>query len=737
MLRVLGYCPRDGVGTMAEVVRAEADAFAGAADLGRRGLLAVLTDTLEAEHDRWFLWLPVAFGAGIAAYFALPREPSLVTALLPAAALLALRVGLARHTLAVLATTALLAAALGFGAAKLRTEYVRAPALHERVGPVAVYGFVELVEPRAGKGQRLTLRVTAMENHEAGMRPHRVRVRTLTDTDLKPGDAVQLRAVLNPPPEPALPGGYDFARTAWFASLGGVGYTVGPVTRAVLAGEVPLALRISAAIARVRQEIGRRVLEVLPGQTGAIANALITGERGGIAEETNQAFRASGLFHILSISGLHMVIMAGAVFLLVRLLLAAVPAIALRYPVKKWAAAAAMVGALAYLMISGAASATVRSYIMISIMFLAVLLDRPAIELRNVALAALLILVLWPESLLDPGFQMSFAAVVGLVSVYEWLRRRRESRREHDGSRRGMVRTAALFLGGIVTSTLVASLAVAPFGVYHFQNTQQFAILANLLAIPICNFIVMPAALGALVAMPLGLEGAPLLIMGWGISAMVWCAERVAALPGAVGRMPSMPTIAFALMVCGGLWWALWSQRWRVLGVVAIAAGLMLAPAARRPDVLVGRGGELVAVRGEDSKLSAMGSRKTRFELTRWLEADADARDAGEAMRAQAFHCAAGRCVATVNGVQLTVTKPAMQDVACTQPGILIVTGEKPEACVSSPGVVIDARDIAKYGTHALTIETGRIRRETVAEGRGVRPWFSRATGKADGDQGE
>src|SRR4029450_3714981 len=217
---------------------------------------------------------------------------------------------------------------------------------------------------------------------------------------------------------------------------------------------------------------------------GAIANALITGERGGISEATNQAFRDSGLFHILSISGLHMVIMAGAVFFSIRLLLAAVPAIALRYPIKKWAAAGAMAGAFGYLMISGAAFATVRSYIMISIMFLAVMLDRPALALRNVALAALAILLVWPGGLFGPGFQMSFAAVVALVAAYEWLRGREEERAAV--TMRGSLRQGLLFFGGIITSTRVAGLAVAPFGISHSHNTQQFAILANLIAIPIC-----------------------------------------------------------------------------------------------------------------------------------------------------------------------------------------------------------------------------------------------------------
>jgi competence protein ComEC len=684
----------------------------------RWSLLQRLVDQLEAEHERWFLWLPVAFGAGVAAYFALSFEPPVLVAVLPALLVFVLRIAFAPTGAAALMMFATLAGTFGLASAKLRTEYVRAPVIQERIGPVDVYGFIELVEPRPAKGQRLTIRVTAIERHEPGTWPERVRVRTLTGSELKPGDAVLVRATLNPPPPPTLPGGYDFARTAWFSGLGAVGFASSPAQLRADGAEAPLSLRISAAVARVRQEIGRRVTEALPGQTGAIANALITGERGAISEETNQAFRNSGLFHILSISGLHMVIMAGAVFFSIRLLLAAIPAIALRYRIKKWAAVAAMVGALGYLLISGAASATVRSYIMISIMFLAVLLDRPALELRNVALAALLILVLWPESLLDPGFQMSFAAVVALVSAYEWLRHR-EDRRDVP---RGMGGRAMLFLGGIVTSTLIAGLAVAPFGIYHFHNTQQFAIIANLLAIPICNFLVMPAALATLAAIPMGLEAAPLAVMGWGIAAMVWCAETVAALPGAVGRVPAIPTSAFALMVVGGLWVALWSRRWRVLGVAPIALGVLLAPYGVRPDALIGRGGDLIAVRGEDGKLSALAQRSSSFELARWLEHDADARTAAEVGRAEAFVCDPQGCIALVKGVQVAVasTPAALRD-DCRLAGILVLKSVRPEACTTPR--VIDVGALAARGAHSLTIADGKVRIETVAGSRGVRPW--------------
>jgi competence protein ComEC len=650
---------------------------------------------------------------------------------MPALAALALHLAGPRTGLGGLVTAAMLAATLGVAAAKLRTEAVRAPVMQSQTRAIDVYGHVEFIEPRVGKGQRLTLRVTAMEKHEAHAWPVRVRVVTrIENKDLAPGDAVRLKATLNPPPGPSLPGDYDFARAAWYKRLGAVGYADGAAEIRTDAPVAALRLRLGAAIARVRQAIGRRILAALPGETGAIANALITGERGGISEATNQAFRDSGLFHILSISGLHMVIMAGAVFLSIRVALAAIPAVALRYPIKKWAAAGAMAGAFCYLMISGAEFATVRSYIMISIMFLAVLLDRPAIALRNVALAALAILLLWPESLLDAGFQMSFAAVVALVSAYEWLRLRDAT--GQGPVRRGLFTSALLFLAGILTSTLVAGLAVAPFGIYHFHNTQQFAMLANLLAIPICNFVVMPAALAALIAMPFGLEAVPLSLMGLGIEGMVWCAHAVSELPGAVGRVPAIPTPAFALIVGGGLWWALWGTRWRLIGVVPIALGLMLAPTAQRPDVLVGRGAVLVAVRGADGKLLALAGRGSAYELARWLEHDGDGRPPAQVGRGRAFRCDRQGCTVKVKGLRLAVANSAaaLRD-DCALAAIVVLKFAKPRAC-SPSGATIDIDDIDARGAHALTIEGGKVRVETVADTRGDRPWAQKSLAARD-----
>jgi competence protein ComEC len=282
---------------------------------------------------------------------------------------------------------------------------------------------------------------------------------------------------------------------------------------------------------------------------------------------------------------------------------------------------------------------------------------------------------------------------------------------------------------GIVLSTLVASAAVAPFAAYHFHQSQQYAVLANLIAIPLCNLIVMPAALATLMAMPFGLETLPLWIMGLGIEGMTWVAARVGSLPGAVGRIPAMPTFAFLLMVAGGLWLVLWQTRWRLLGAALVAAGIALAPTLQRPDVLIARDGALVAVRSDDQQLSAVGSRRPSFELIRWLEHDGDTREPKEATKASGFKCDAVGCRALVKGVTVAVARhPAALADDCQRAKILIASFANPRGC-NGPAVLIDFFAVRRGGTHAIYIEEdGHIRVETVAQMRGDRPWSLRRT---------
>ena len=740
--------------------RLEATRGEGAVKRLRRALSA----TVAAEQDCYFYWAPVMFGAGVALYFSLQAEPSRVPLAIAAAAALLL-VGVWRQGLAsLLVGGAVACIMLGLFAAKVASDLVAAPVLERELRTVAVTGWIELVEPRAHGGERITLRTVSVGDLAPEATPRRVRLRVpASSATLTPGDTVGVRATLLPPAGPALPGAYDFARTAWFMGLGAVGSARSSPEPVQISQPMPLLLRLWIPVEQLRQQISRRITAALPGETGAIAAALVTGERGGISEATNQAYRDSGIFHILSISGLHMTIFAGAVYFATRLLLSLVPPLALRFEIKKWASMAGLLGTFGYLLISGGTPPAVRSAIMLSIMFLAVLLDRPALALRNVALAALVILAVAPASLIDVGFQMSFAAVVALVSGVEawrnWRRARLIGTEPRPG---GSVRIAIAFLGTIALTTLIATAAVAPFAAFYFHKSTQYGILANLAAVPICNLLVMPAALATLIAMPVGLEAWPLQAMGLGIDTMTWVASRVAAIPGAVSPVPAISATAFALMVAGGLWLCLWSRSWRLLGLAPIAAGIVLSPFNTAPAVLVGAGGSLIAIRGADGRLAALDTGRSAFELGRWLEHDADTRAPADVGPGRVIRCDAIGCSAEIGNFAVAIARhPAALADDCRTAGLLIWQGEGVPACrPRGDGVsaqIIARTHVERDGTHVVRLlrsarseahqaaAASRLRQstiatagpaeisiETVAGWRGRRPWSRRAPLRGD-----
>jgi competence protein ComEC len=696
----------------------------------KEGLFAALlrasSRALEQEQDRWFLWLPVLFAVGIIVYFALTDEPATRVAV----ALLVGAVGLAlatRHArLGLCLGGAALAFASGFAVAKLRTEMVRAPVLAHELRYVKVTGFVETHELRDKGRARIALRVLSLGNLDAGVRPYRVRV-TLPAKDavgLKVGEAIALNATLQPPPEPIEPGGFDFARQAWFARLGGTGYATSRIHRIEGAGPPPWDLAGWGLIDALRAKVNARIRAVLPGETGEIAAALITGERGGISEEVTQAMRDSGLAHILSISGLHMVIMAGTMFWLVRALLALVPALALRYPIKKWAAASALAAATFYLALSGAAVPTVRSWIMMSIVLIAVMLDRPALTMRNVALAALAILIVAPESLFDPSFEMSFAAVIALVALYEWLTERARQRLGDVSPLWASLRKGWGLASAAALTTLVAGTAVAPFAVYHFHRMTHYGLIANMIAAPLVSLLIMPMAVLSLLAMPFGLEAWPLRAMGLGIELMVGAGQWVASWPGAVTVLPRISGQALALIVLGGLWLCLWRTRARALGLVIAAFGIALAPGGERPDVLIEREGATAALRAQSGNLVFPPATAAGYSVDNWLLADGDDRDVAAASPEEgAFRCDSLGCIGTVKGkiVALIRHEGAVEE-DCRIADIVIAPFTIGQRCRAAR-VIVDRRVLKAEGAHALYIEGLSIRTETVAASRGRRPW--------------
>lgn len=378
-----------------------------------RAAFSRLTGALGAEQDRWPLWLPVFFGIGIGVYFGLLREPPGWVGLAALAVSVAGCVSVRRRPNRLLAGIALALIAGGFAVAQGRAALMHAPVLARKTPPIMVEGRIAEIESKT-KGYRVVLDHVRIEGQVRAATPERVRIR-VRDPDglLKPGGWIAVRAILSPPPQPATPGGYDFQRQAYFQGIGAVGFAVAkrpqaldpPAARA--AGLSPVVW-----LDGLRADVTARIMTASGGgAAGAIAAALLTGQQGAIPDDVLQAMRDSGLAHLLAISGQNISIMAGFVFLLVRGFLALIPPVALRYPIKKWAAAAGFASALFYLLLSGAGVPTQRSVAMIGLVLLAVILDRSIISMRPLAWAALFILLILPEAMMGPSFQLSFAAM--------------------------------------------------------------------------------------------------------------------------------------------------------------------------------------------------------------------------------------------------------------------------------------------------------------------------------------
>jgi competence protein ComEC len=680
-----------------------------------------LAALLDAEQGRWFLWLPVFFGAGVGLYFELPEEPDLSLSLGLFIAALGLRMMARANLPAFLVTSVLLCMSAGFFAAKLRTDIMAAPVL-ERHGAYELEGFVESFDRQTPRRGRAVIRLSSMkyENAEVAKRPFRVRISVRGELALVPGNAIKMRAILGPPPEPVMPGGYDFARMSYYQAAGASGYSLSKPE--LLEGrELPFDMKLRARLAELRARIGARITAVLPGQTGEIAAALSVGQTAGLDESSMDDLRGSGLAHVISISGLHMSLVAGTVFWVLRWVLALFPSIALRYSVRALAGGAALLCVSVYLALSGASIAAVRSYLMIAVIFLAILLNRPALSLRNVALAGLLILMVLPDSLIDVSFQMSFAATAALIAGYE--RFGRFLHFEARSVRERLIWQPVYLIGGVLVTTLTAGLAVEPFSAYHFHTLTSYAALGNLLGGPPIDFLVMPAMVVALIAMPFGLEEWPLKLMGYGIEAMMAIAKWVASLPGALVPVPAFPFAALLAVACGGLWLIIWRRPWRLLGLAAIGAGVALTSIHNRPDIYIDRDAKVVAIRDKDGKLQAPKSRRAFYTVAQWLKADGDARKPKEASAGAGWQCDAYSCLALVKGKLVSfIAKPdAIRD-DCERAAILIAPMDIRAPC-TAPKIILDRGALWERGAAAIVVSDAGLVLHTASEKRGVRPW--------------
>ena len=692
----------------------------GAAPRRRLRPLLAFTGAFAAEGDRRILWLPVFFGTGIALYFALTVEPPLWIGAAATIGGAATAVALRRWPALRNAGIALAFVASGFAVMQQTRLERGTPMLERRLGPAAITGRVVDIDP-LDRGWRIIVVPDPLAGLAADAQPHRLRLHIAATSDpLRPGDRVSLKGLLYPVPAQLLPGGRDMQRELYFAGIGGVGYSYGAAHR-IAAADENTGGGWREWLLRLRAEMTARINAALPGSTGGVASAVITGKRGTMAEEVKEAFRQSGLSHLLAIAGLHLGLVGGFVFFAVRGGLALVPFLALRYPIKKIAAVVTLIVLFCYLMISGAAIPTQRAFIMTGIVFAAILIDRLRLSMRICALAALVVLLLDPASLVGVSFQMSFGAVVALIAVYEtWGTRL--AYLFHSGS---FARKALGYVGAVAVTTLVATIGTEPFAIYHFHHLVLYSPLANVIAVPISAMWTLPWGVIACLLMPFGLEKLALIPMGWGIDVTIAVAQWVAGLPGNVWSMPRLPTSGVVLVALGGCWLCLWQGKWRWWGSVGIAAGMATMLLTRPPDLILADFGRFLAARAPDGNYLVA---DTAEKLTRSFLVQETAASLlpwpAVATAPSALDCPAeGRCFYAAHGRRVAlVTAEAGLPVPCDTVDAIVAQVPAGFQCRSQIPVV-DRIDSWRQGAIALWLEPGGVRVESTNAGRGDRPW--------------
>ncbi|MBN8815083.1 MAG: ComEC/Rec2 family competence protein [Sphingomonas sp.] len=694
---------------------------------GRRARDA-LEAWLEAERDQLPLWLPVALGGGTAVWFVLPDPAQWVAAMcaLGAVALAAIAVG--RHGRAGRSVAIGAAmAALGIALAWSRAESVAAPVL-ARPTIVTMTARVEGVEPLPARELvRLRLAPLAVESdtdrdaaRPPPALPPRIRVNLAQSdmpADLGIGATIRLQARLMPPNAATVPGAYDFRRVAWFDRLGATGKGIAPVT----------VLTPGSGSNGLRAALAAHIEARLPGSEGGVAAALAAGDEGAISEVDSDAMRRSGLAHLLSVSGLHITaVVAGTIWAMTRLL-ALWPWLALRTRIPVIAAGFGALAAIGYTLLTGGQVPTARSCIAALLVLAALAMGREAITLRLVATGAFVVLLLWPEALMGPSFQLSFAAVATIVALHEqprvkaWFMKRDEA-----WWRKATREVASLLLTGVMVEA-----ALAPIALYHFHKSGLYGAFANIVAIPLTTFVIMPAEALALAFDAVGL-GAPFWwVTGKALNLLLWVAHSAAGAPGSLAMLPAMPGGAYGLMIAGGLWVVLWRTRWRLAGIGPFAVGAFWALATPAPDLLVSGDGQHLAVRTPGGGVAML--RDRAGDYARDTMAENVGVDGGALLLSeQPFaSCSRDACLATVasggHTFRILATRSVYQlpieqlVAACRSADIVVSDRRLPRTCTPK-WLKLDALALRRTGGVAIALSSGQV--VTVRSPGDRHPWI-------------
>jgi competence protein ComEC len=682
------------------------------------GWLHRIESALDNQRDRLPLLVPVALGIGII-FWQMGGDKALLPLFCGAlgTGLLAWQIGWHNRLARVLAFGVMLMC-VGFGAIMAKSALVAAEPLKKPwIG--TFNGRVESVEDVSARD---IVRYILVTDGHADL-PNRVRVNVALDqhtADIQPGAIIEVKARLMPPPGPALPRSYDFARQAWFSGLGATGSTLSPPKLVAASGGG------KAFWQSQRESLANHIRSAMPEETGGIGAALLVGSRGAIATEDAEALRNSGMAHLLSVSGLHVTAIVGGAFLLISRLLALFPYLALRWRVPVVAAAGSAAIAIAYTLLTGAEVPTVRACVAALLILVALAMGRQALSLRLLATGACFVLLFWPEALAGPSFQLSFAAVATIILLHDSLviRKITVSREEP------ILFKAWRFLLSLLITGLAIELVLAPIALFHFHKSGVYGALANIVAIPLTTFFIMPLQILALIFDGIGMGQPFWWLAGQGVAAIRGLAHWVNAAPGAVLMLPSMPRWAFGVAIAGGLWLAIINGRWRLLGFVPVVVALVAMAFAPRPDMLVTGDGRHLAVVDPSGELVLLRPGAGDYALSMLsenaaLKAEPKAIDDWPDARCSADICSFalkrnGRTW-SIMATRSDYLVPSMElAAACNRADIVISSRYLPWSC--KPRWFKADRDfLERNGGLAIYFDPARV--DTVAQSSAQQPW--------------
>ncbi len=691
----------------------------------------------EVESRRLFLWVPVAAGAGVVLYLTSDTEPSLWLTALVASFFTGCAILTRRQPWLFGISVAIAAIFAGMFSAGWRTARVSAPVL-DRIRIVQVSGYVEQVDLRR-EGARLVVRLDKAEGLAPEATPYRIRVSSRKTPGVEAGNYVSFKARLLPPSHAALPGGYDFSRDAFFARIGAVGSVLGRIDPATASSSPDFWLKIYAAIDRGRNALAVRVQASIDGDAGAIAVAMVTGKRDFLTEDARELVREAGIFHIITISGVQMTLVAGILFYVARGFLSLLPGFALRYPIKKWAAGFAILGAIAYDISTGSRVGTERALFMTMIMLGAVILGRPAITMRNLALAALAVIILEPEAIMGASFQLSFAAVSALVAVYE-ARMAARSKSYASGASPAMWKPQKSLLSFDPVSrlhrighglkemglaTVCATGATASYMAYDFHELSPYVLIGNPLTLALIEFFAVPGALIGTILYPLGLDGPVWSYLAVGIKAVLGIAGWIASAPGSTLHLTAFASWSIVYLTLAVLCMVIWrSWAMRIMALPFAIIGIYGAFSGPRYDLFIPPSAEAIAIRGPDGKLGILGKKANSFTAEQWLRADGDGRSAAKhAQSLMVGACDAQGCVTKMQDgrmIALVYDRAAFPE-DCKRAAIIITTEFAPDYCGAS--IVIDRRNLEATGAIAIKIDHDQFQIATARTRTENRPW--------------